>query len=179
MGDNRTPRGIQVFRLAGSYFPAGTRSGAPLLSATLKTGFASGRRGGFVHRPRRAVAGLHGDDLVYAAEWFCGDTSADVIPLRENDVDPALRCAKCDDAILGPAVYRFLDSDESLLYIGSAERFLVRRTVHAQTATWWSEVAHERIERFPTVFAARAAEIAAIRTEHPRYNIAHRVRAVA
>lgn len=177
--DRRTPRSALVFTYNRSYFPTGTTSGAPLLNTTVKTGFALGYRGGLVHRPARTVAALSDDGLIYASKWLCGGASSEVRPIHEKDITADARCIKCDDAALGSAVYRFFDQNDQLLYIGSAERFVVRRAAHVLTSTWWRDVAREEVERFATIDTARLAEVAAIRAEHPKYNRIHRSTAVA
>jgi hypothetical protein len=167
-------RSLQLFYFSGGYFPAGTRSGAPLLRTVIKSGHALPRWGGFVHRPTRAVAAIHPQHgLVIAAQWWCGDASADVEPIPANAVAGMQRCAKCDDAALGPAVYRFFDAANVLLYIGSAERFLKRRSAHSR-AGWWPRVAREEVQRFTTLAEAHAAEVVAIRSERPVYNVTHK-----
>lgn len=69
------------------------------------------------------------------------------------------------------AVYRFYDTDGSLLYVGVAVDPKARWYGHAQDKPWWPDVAVKEIEWFDGRSAAERAEIKAIQDERPRYNI--------
>lgn len=71
-------------------------------------------------------------------------------------------------------VYRAFDDDGRLLYIGSSVCVDARMRYHEQHSPWWPF--HADLERtaYPTLTEARVAEKAAIATEHPRWNVAHR-----
>lgn len=71
------------------------------------------------------------------------------------------------------AVYRLFDAEAQLLYVGVAVDPRVRWGVHAREKTWWPEVAHRTVEWFDDRPSAEAAEVAAIVTEAPRYNVEH------
>lgn len=73
------------------------------------------------------------------------------------------------------ALYRFLGEQGALLYVGITNNPGRRFAQHSSGREWWHEVAEIRIERFSDREAALAAERQAIRTERPRYNVAHRV----
>lgn len=44
---------------------------------------------------------------------------------------------------------------------------------HERDKPWWTEVAEARVEHYPDRASVQLAEIEAIRTEHPKYNIQH------
>lgn len=69
-------------------------------------------------------------------------------------------------------VYRFFDDDDSLLYVGMTIDSGRRYGDHRRRQPWWGEVTRIMIERHPDRQAARRAELLAIRTEQPRYNVA-------
>lgn len=72
-------------------------------------------------------------------------------------------------------LYRLYDEGGDLLYVGISTRPLQRVREHSKGQTWWTEVASQTFEHYPTRQAAADAELDAIRTEHPRYNIVGRV----
>lgn len=69
------------------------------------------------------------------------------------------------------AVYRLLGVDGVPVYIGMSRCPANRIYIHRARA-WWAEVADLTITWYPSKAEAFAAERAAIRTEHPQYNIA-------
>jgi hypothetical protein len=69
-------------------------------------------------------------------------------------------------------LYRFLDRDGTLLYVGITGVGTVRWFTHSRQKEWWPEVATVDLEHYQDRAEARAAELAAIRTESPRYNLA-------
>lgn len=71
------------------------------------------------------------------------------------------------------ALYRFFNTDGDLLYIGITIDPGSRWKGHAADKKWWHEVTTITLEHHPSRVAVEAAEIAAIQTEHPRYNIRH------
>lgn len=71
-------------------------------------------------------------------------------------------------------LYRLHDAADALLYIGIAGNPGRRFQQHRGDKPWWGEVARVILEHHPTRAAALAAELHAIRTEHPRHNIAGR-----
>jgi predicted GIY-YIG superfamily endonuclease len=69
------------------------------------------------------------------------------------------------------SLYRLFDADGSLLYVGiSYDPW--RRIREHMDKTWWSQVAQARIEKLPSRGHAIDAEARAIRSEHPRWNVA-------
>lgn len=71
------------------------------------------------------------------------------------------------------ALYRFYNRDGRLLYVGITGDIGVRWRAHNKRKPWWTEVATCTVEHFATRADAEAAEITAIRTERPLYNVAH------
>ena len=69
------------------------------------------------------------------------------------------------------ALYRFFSEDGALLYVGITARPWERWKQHRQDKPWWSDVATITLESFDTRDAVSAAEAAAIKSEHPRYNV--------
>jgi len=72
-----------------------------------------------------------------------------------------------------PTVYRFFNESGDLLYIGSTFVPHLRWTQHKQR-DWFAEVATVTVEHFTDTDAMKRAEVVAIRSEQPRYNIACR-----
>lgn len=67
------------------------------------------------------------------------------------------------------------DGQEVLLYIGITSTRMTRLAQHTQNSYWWTHTTHVTIEHFNTREAAQAAEIQAIKTELPIYNVAHAI----
>lgn len=76
-------------------------------------------------------------------------------------------------------LYRFWDSGGDLLYVGISVRPWDRWKQHRGDKPWWEEVASVTLQNFATREDVEAAEIAAIRSENPRYNIAGRASLLA
>lgn len=71
-------------------------------------------------------------------------------------------------------LYRLYNGHGVLLYIGISGDVHKRLSSHARTQSWWPEVESCRVEFFPTREVLVEAERAAIRDEHPRYNVVGR-----
>ncbi len=69
-------------------------------------------------------------------------------------------------------LYRFWDGEGNLLYVGISVRPWDRWRQHAGDKPWWEEVASVTLESFATRSDVLAAELIAIRSEGPKYNIA-------
>jgi hypothetical protein len=69
-------------------------------------------------------------------------------------------------------LYRFFDAEGRLLYVGITGVGTLRWFTHARQKAWWPLVATVTLEHFADRAEARAAELAAIRTEHPLHNVA-------
>lgn len=70
------------------------------------------------------------------------------------------------------ALYRLFDEKGRLLYVGIAFDPPSRWAGHAAVKSWWGNVAEKQVEWHATRTAAAAAEVEAIRTEAPLYNVA-------
>lgn len=68
-------------------------------------------------------------------------------------------------------LYRFYDSAERLLYVGTTVNLPVRIQQHQAGKSWWAEVATTRTEHYSDQRSARSAEQAVIESERPRYNL--------
>lgn len=68
-------------------------------------------------------------------------------------------------------VYRYFDAKNDLLYVGCSKNPWNRYRQHrSDSKQWIGEVTFGRLSVFADEAAARAAERAAIESEHPRYN---------
>lgn len=68
-------------------------------------------------------------------------------------------------------LYRFYNAAGDLLYVGITNNPTNRFTDHMVSKSWWSEVAQTRLEFHANRAEVEAAELRAIQTESPRYNI--------
>lgn len=68
-------------------------------------------------------------------------------------------------------VYRHWSTDD-LLYIGVSSAFLARQRDHCRQSHWWKDITRITVEYHPDRTAAEAAELAAILSERPAWNIA-------
>lgn len=68
------------------------------------------------------------------------------------------------------AVYWLRASDGTLIYVGKSRRLLERLRVHKRRS-WWPAVALIEFEVFRHENAALAAEVEAIHTEAPMFNV--------
>lgn len=71
------------------------------------------------------------------------------------------------------ALYRFYGAGDELLYIGITNSIPRRLDQHSDSKPWYVEATRIDVRHFPTRSAALAAEMAAIKAEHPKYNIVH------
>jgi predicted GIY-YIG superfamily endonuclease len=67
-------------------------------------------------------------------------------------------------------VYRLWDESGSLLYVGISRTLTNRLLQHNANQPWADEIDSVTGKRFASREKARAAEISAIQTEHPKYN---------
>jgi hypothetical protein len=145
-------------------------AGVPYMRARCKTGVVAARTGAVAHFPAQFSARFDPDGSVrFRAEFTCGNMTHNAIVLTSAEDVPAM-CAVCEDTAKGPRVYRCLNADERVIYIGSTAALLRRIREHKSQSPWWPEVAEVKDECFPTVFLARAAERLAIKAEMPLYN---------
>lgn len=69
-------------------------------------------------------------------------------------------------------LYRLYDADWHLLYVGITGYPSARFSAHQRDKSWWCEVAAIILEHCESREDLQSREIAAVRDEHPRYNIA-------
>jgi excinuclease UvrABC nuclease subunit len=69
-------------------------------------------------------------------------------------------------------LYRFYNTEGSLLYVGITKFFEPRLKQHYKNAEWFFETASVRLEHYETRQEVELAETRAIQSESPRYNIA-------
>lgn len=74
------------------------------------------------------------------------------------------------------ALYRHFSKNGTLLYIGISANHSARLNEHVNNAFWASMISHVKIEHFPDRDAAHSAEVAAIQTEEPLFNVRHQRR---
>jgi hypothetical protein len=67
-------------------------------------------------------------------------------------------------------LYRFFDAAGQLLYVGITSDLPTRLRTHNRLQNWWRDVVQTTLEHFDSREAARAAELRAIRNEHPCFN---------
>lgn len=77
------------------------------------------------------------------------------------------------------ALYRWYDADDALLYIGISKCPRIRANDHRVGSTWADYAVRSRHEMFATRDEAAAAEVAAIASERPIFNVAHNSDAIA
>ncbi|GAS98820.1 Gp52 [Mycolicibacterium canariasense] len=71
-------------------------------------------------------------------------------------------------------LYRFFDADGGLLYIGQSVQAWARFDAHRKGAEFYSVAATITLERgFASPLELSRAELLAIRSERPRFNVAH------
>lgn len=68
-------------------------------------------------------------------------------------------------------VYRILDEDGDLLYVGIASNVGHRMDQHSEDKPWWHDSAVIILEHFPTRLSALEAERVAVMKEVPVYNV--------
>lgn len=71
-------------------------------------------------------------------------------------------------------LYRCYSVNGDLLYIGISASAIARLAQHAEASHWFNEIARVDIEPFNTREEAEAAELEAIGTEDPLFNIRHK-----
>lgn len=67
-------------------------------------------------------------------------------------------------------LYRILNGDGELLYVGATVNPAQRFVTHSATQPWWGEAAQITVDHYETREALAEAEAAAIQSESPRYN---------
>ncbi|QGJ90324.1 G-I-Y-Y-I-G endonuclease [Mycobacterium phage Chuckly] len=70
-------------------------------------------------------------------------------------------------------LYRFYNAEDDLLYIGITNNPRSRFNQHHADKAWFKSVARSTMQHFATRAELETAEVAAIQSEMPRYNVAH------
>ncbi len=151
---------------------------AQVVAVRSKTGLVAARRGGIAHLDDGVAAIFLGGRAQFGARFLCGSGSRDVAVLPNAKAYGGI-CERCVDIAAGLCVYRCYDASDALLYIGSTECRIKRLQIHGKRTSWWPEVADIKIQRFPTIFEASAAERLAILAENPLHNKIPRRRGAA
>lgn len=138
-------------------------------AATCKTGIGASRSRMIPHLVKAAGVMWKDGKPVFGARWLCSSGAMDAVFLA-SAAEMGGVCAGCISVAAGPCVYRFRGHDGALLYIGSTMDRHLRFKRHEKKTPWWGSVGDTRCEDYPSVEQARAAEMAAIRTENPRHN---------
>jgi hypothetical protein len=68
-------------------------------------------------------------------------------------------------------VYRVYDTACELIYVGCTNDLFGRLAVHEEESWWAPQVAKVAAKVYPTAKSGLAAELKAIHTEHPRWNV--------
>jgi predicted GIY-YIG superfamily endonuclease len=69
-------------------------------------------------------------------------------------------------------LYRYFDADDNLLYVGITNSPLSRMSQHLRDKGWFAKAARTTYEHFTTRDELEKAELKAIQSEKPKYNIA-------
>lgn len=72
-----------------------------------------------------------------------------------------------------PILYRWWGSEGNLLYVGKSISLFSRIEQHRRHSGFFEEAAMMTIERFPDEITLAFAEVEAIQSERPTYNVAH------
>jgi predicted GIY-YIG superfamily endonuclease len=72
-------------------------------------------------------------------------------------------------------VYRFYNAKWRLLYVGMTSNFGARRSAHRSSSRWFKYARFTIQRHYDDRQSAAAAELEAIRTEHPIFNTQHAV----
>lgn len=90
--------------------------------------------------------------------------------------DPAPVLSLCNPARESSpetALYRWWDDADLLLYVGISDELFSRVNGHAKDSSWMEFAARSAITRYPSRAEAAAAEVEAIKSEHPLFNQKH------
>ena len=71
------------------------------------------------------------------------------------------------------ALYRMWGNEGQLLYVGISKSALSRLGQHLTEKPWAADIVNVTIETYSTRELAAAAEVVAIKTEHPVHNVVH------
>lgn len=132
-------------------------------------GIGAAIRTGIGHHVLEAVEIAVDGETRLVARWMCGGASADVMPVKTNEVD-CINCRLAASVPQSPVVYYAWAEGDELLYVGSSTNVAQRLRQHATQADWWSSVRRLSFDEFKTEAEARRAEIEAIQECPGRHN---------
>lgn len=146
----------------------------------VKTGIGAARHTMMSHVVGEAAGVLIDGQITYSARWVCAPIGAvDAVFLTDEQAAASdSTCRFCFPRVpdAGDCMYRICDADGVLVYIGHTENLPARIAGHRKTASWRHRIADVQATTYPSILAAKAAEVAAIRAEDPECNILHRNR---
>ena len=169
--DRKQPASIEKLAAAAHYGYANTQIGIRHLE---KHGWVTRAKGDFAGGRFTRYALMIGTDC-------------DCRPLARKPMTDVERARRCRDRKRGvdvdlppsaviserTAVYRFFGADGVLLYVGVTNDVGHRWKKHSAEKPWWSDVQRQTVDWYPSRDAALEHEGAAIKAEHPQYNIMH------
>lgn len=71
------------------------------------------------------------------------------------------------------SVYRYYDQYGILIYVGITKRGVTRNLEHNLQKPWWSLVASQEVDHFPSRELAHAREVELIEVHQPPFNVQH------
>lgn len=86
-------------------------------------------------------------------------------------IGPQARAAGFTEPYRNVVLYRFIDAVGALLYVGITSRPTERWQKHRRQAQWWPQVSEVLVEVYAQRHQAEAAELAAIKSERPLFNV--------
>jgi hypothetical protein len=95
--------------------------------------------------------------------------------IDKNGRRMVLSCVSGPTKDVETSLYRHFDQDGTLLYVGIAIDPIKRLYSHSSVSHWYDQIETVKIKRYPSRYTALAAEVEAIRTEKPLYNVAGKV----
>jgi predicted GIY-YIG superfamily endonuclease len=91
---------------------------------------------------------------------------------RQDAIIAAVAARRVAPLPVPTVLYRWFDKDNVLLYTGITADLDRRVTQHSRHSAWFEQAVRNTTEWFPDRTTACAAELAAIRAEHPVHNVA-------
>lgn len=70
-------------------------------------------------------------------------------------------------------LYRIYNKEGALLYVGATTNPSLRFNYHAQNRLWWGEASEIKLQHCGSVDELAEAELTAIQTEKPKFNLLH------
>lgn len=91
-------------------------------------------------------------------------------PVRYFHGDAPTRNLLTETRLGDRILYRFYDANRQPLYIGITHTGDARLAAHRRISAWWAEAKYIAVSVYRTWAALEEAELAAIRSEKPRFN---------